>query len=298
VVLYFVVLTGLAHAFSRPACALPACLSLLSPRHASPRCVRARRISSWHWHEPAHHSCGVAPTPPGVRAFTATLGDGRAMLTRTATYAHLPPPGALALTAAGHARLSLSARDVACRAAATGAVTPTQKWTRPACRHQIIHRAAATRHPDERRRKQRRRWRRRREERWKARRFGAGCQGSCRVQCRVARNGVDDAACCPGSGDSPPRPRRLHHHRRNVGVGGHVGCLGVTLRQRSWSTRCGDVPRDFYRAPRAAVLWHARAAAAAEVADTKGVLSGAAGAARLSAGRSQRRRGLQRRGAA
>lgn len=297
-VLYFLVLTGLAHAFSRPACALPACLSLLSPRHASPRCVGTGRIASWHWHQPAHHSCGVVPPPPGVRAFTATLGDGRAMLTRTATYARLTPPGALALTAAGHARLSFSARGVACRAAATGAVTPTQKWTLPAFRLQVIHRAAATRHLDERRQKQRRPWRRRRAERWKARRFGAGGRGSCRVQCRVARNGVDDAACGPGSGDSPPRPRRLHHHRRNVGVGGRVGCLGVTMRRRWWSTRCGDVPRDFYCAPRAAVLCHARAAADAEGADTKGVLGGAPGAAKLSAGRSQRRRGIQRRGVA
>lgn len=61
---------------------------------------------------------------------------------RPGLYRHVPavaPPSALAFKKDSHAWFSLASRDGACRATAMDAVTPAQKWVRPALQYQIMH---------------------------------------------------------------------------------------------------------------------------------------------------------------
>jgi len=77
-----------------------------------------------------------------VPALCCTDGDPWRGPGRARAYRHVPavaPPGALAFKKNSHACSSLSARDGACRATATGAVTPAPKSVRPALQSQIIH---------------------------------------------------------------------------------------------------------------------------------------------------------------
>jgi len=79
VVLLLLFITGLAHPYSPR---LPASLSRLFQSHASPTCVRRRRIACLHWYQ---HSL----------ALTATLGEVPGEPALTATYPRLHSPARL-----------------------------------------------------------------------------------------------------------------------------------------------------------------------------------------------------------